>query len=423
MKKLKYILTSIFLVLVSLVACGCGAVTLVTELSSAGQVRCTLSVSLSGLNNPQRKSLYELLVKYSDSLNDAYKENLVALYGNIYDYAEKNLDTLDKQFQFVKTQDTRFLTSDDFEIEPKKNWAMANNFSSYDRFSIQMSFASVYGYIMFFCPKAFTYDEARNAVVIDRDFYTSLSDTPVSVTDYEVIEKTFTVTYLETCAPFYYNLQEPYLVKNITISADSKSYTQGTPLVETVCDLLGVSSDEAHYLFGFSTPYKRLHANTSKNDMGIYVWDFGNNLSGTIQLWRKTANQAIWYVISLACGILVFAVGGTICAVIKRNKTKKGMNALQNIQHFVTTTDNLDKDTTQKDTLSQNDKKVNISTIDDKNSPENHTIVEKTKTIVQENESYGELHDEVQKALGEKEDKMTKKKTRKIKKSKKNEKE
>ena len=120
MKKLKYILTSIFLVLVSVVACGCGAVTLVTELSSAGQVRCTLSVSLSGLNNPQRRNLYELLVKYGGSLNDAYKENLVALYGNIYDYAEKNLDTLDKQFQYVKTQDTRFLTSDDLKLSQRK---------------------------------------------------------------------------------------------------------------------------------------------------------------------------------------------------------------------------------------------------------------------------------------------------------------
>lgn len=419
MKKLKYILTSIFLVIVSLVACGCGAVTLVTELSSAGQVRCTLSVSLSGLNNPQRRSLYELLVKYSDSLNEAYKENLVALYGNIYDYAEKNLDTLDKQFQFVKTQDTRFLTSDDFEIEPKKNWAIANDFSTYDYFSIQMSFASVYGYIMFFCPNAFTYDEVSGAVVIDRDFYTSLSDTPVSVTDYEVIEETFTVTYLETCAPFYYNLQEPYLVKNITISADSKSYTQGTTIVEAACDLLGVGEEDAHYLFGFSTPYKRLHANTDKNEMGIYVWDFGNNISGTIQLWRKTANQAIWYIISLACGIVVFAVGSTICAVVKRNKTKRGMNALQNIQQFVAANDNLDENTPQNDNLSQFDKKIDISTIDDKKN----TIVEKSKTIVQENINYSGLHDEVQKALGEKEEKMTKKKSVRNKKSKKNEKE
>jgi len=79
----------------------------------------------------------------------------------------------------------------------------------------------------------------------------------------------------------------------------------------------------------------------------------------------------------------------------------------------------LDENTPQNDNLSQFDKKTNISTIDDKKN----TIVEENKTIVQENINYSGLHDEVQKALGEKEEKMTKKKNMKNKKSKKSEKE
>ena len=408
---------------VSLFVCGCGAVTLQTELNSAGQVRCTLDISLSGLTNPQRKNLYELLVKYSDSLYNAYEENLITLYGNVYNYEELNLDTPQKQFNYVITQNTKFLTSDNFEIEPKKNWATPNDFSSYENFSIQMSFASIYGYIMFFCPKTFTYDLSSNAVVIDRDVYTSLSDTPVSVLDYETVEKTFTVTYLETCAPFYYNLQEPYLVEDIQISSKVEKYSASEKLVDVVCDLLGVDSKDAEYIFGFSTPYERLHADGTKNDDGTYVWNFGNNISGTVQLWRTIANQAPWYIISLACGILTFVIGGIVCVVVKRKKTKKGMTALQNIQQFVKINDvNADEDQNifqnNKD-ISKNNEEINFSVENNKNDDED---VEKNE-ILQENWGNGELHDEVQKALGEKEKKLTNKRTRTTKKSKKIEKE
>lgn len=429
MKKLKYFLTSLLLVLVSVVACGCGAVGLTTELSSSGQVRATLAVTLDGLDNVQRRNLYELLVKYSASLNESYKENLVALFANLYDYDQLNLDTVDKQFQWIKTHDTRFLTSDNFEIEPKKNWSIATDFSSFDTFSIQLSFASVYGYIMFFCPKAFVFNAERNAVVVNSDVYMSLADTPVSVLDYEKIENTFTTTYLETCAPFLYNLQEPYLTKPLSLASNSKNYSTGTPLVDVACNLLGVNAEDAQYYFGFSTPYKRLHTDGVKNDSGVYVWSFGNNISGTIKLWRKTANQAMWYVVCLSCGMLVFIVGGVTCAIVKRKKTKKGMAALANIQQMVMTSSSGDEtlatdktETTHGENMSQNEtdfvgsmsqNKDCLWTNDNSNGdPKNINVLGKDA---------GELHEEVQKSLKDKEEKLKNKKSSK--KSKKIEKE
>ena len=429
MKKLKYFLTSLLLVLVSIVACGCGAVGLTTELSSSGQVRTTLAVALDGLDNVQRRNLYELLVKYSASLNESYKENLTALYANLYDYDQLNLDTVDKQFQWIKTQDTRFLTSDNFEIEPKKNWSIATDFSSFETFSIQLSFASVYGYIMFFCPKAFIYNAERKAVVVNSDVYMSLADTPVSVLDYEKIENTFTTTYLETCAPFLYNLQEPYLTKPLSLASNSKNYSTGTPLVEVACDLLGVNAQDAQYYFGFSTPYKRLHTDGTKNDAGVYVWSFGNSISGTIKLWRNTANQAMWYVVCLSCGMLVFVVGGVTCAVVKRKKTKKGMAALANIQQMVMTSSDGDKtlatdenETTHGKNMSKNETDI----VGNMPQNEDYSLANDNQhnTPVSMNvlgEGAGELHDEVQKNLKDKEEKYKNKKSSK--KSKKIEKE
>ncbi len=330
MKKFKYILTSILLAFVCLFASGCGTTTLKTEINPNGEVRCTLTVSLDGLEGTQRKNLYELFDKYGKSLNKAYKTNLATLYGNIYNYAELNLDDIEKQQKYVKLQNPKFLTDDNFTIEPKeKTWD--NDFSSYDSFSIQMSYASIYAYVMFFCPKALEYDANQNDIVINKQVYTSLVDTPINVLNYEKQNSTFWTAYIETCAPFYYNQKEPYLVDDIAFS-NGESYSSGTKLVDVACDLLGVSKEQANLMFNFSTPYRRLHTDGTQKEDGTYEWQLGSNISGNIKMWRFIANQTMWYLFALLAGIVVLCVGGIICAVVKYTRTQKGMNALKNIQ-------------------------------------------------------------------------------------------
>ena len=331
MKKLKYFLTSILLVFVCLFACGCGATTLTTELSSNGQIRCTLTVSLDGLDNTQRKNLYELFVKYGDSLNEAYKTNLATLYGNIYNYSELNRNTIEDQQKYVKLQNPKYITDDKFTIEPVKQWALDNDFSSYDTFSIQMSYASIYSYVLFFCPNAFEYNSAQNDIVINKQVYSSLVDTPINVTNYSKQESAFWTAYIETCAPFYYNLQQPYLVSELVFSNGTVYHAQ-TNLVDVACDLLGVNKEQANYMFNFSTPYKRLHTDGTQKADGTYEWQLGSNISGRIRMWRISANQSAWYLFALLAGIIVLCIGGGVCAVVKYVRTQKGMTALKNIQ-------------------------------------------------------------------------------------------
>lgn len=351
MKKFKYILTSILLALVCLFASGCGTTTLKTEINPNGEVRCTLTVSLDGLEGTQRKNLYVLFDEYGKSLNNAYKNNLATLYGNIYNYAERHLDDIEEQQKYVKLQNPKFLTDDGFTIEPReKTWD--NDFSSYDNFSIQMSYASIYAYVMFFCPKALEYDANQNDIVINKQVYTSLVDTPINVLNYEKQNSTFWTAYIETCAPFYYNQQEPYLVDDITVS--NKSYSSGTKLVDVVCDLLGVSKEQANLMFNFSTPYRRLHTDGTQKEDGTYEWQLGSNISGKIKMWRFTANQTMWYLFALLAGIVVLCVGGIICAVVKYTRTQKGMNALKNIQSLESADAKTFNETNKSDNQTQN---------------------------------------------------------------------
>lgn len=368
MKKFKYILTSILLALVCLFASGCGTTTLKTEINPNGEVRCTLVVSLDGLNNDQRNDLYELFVKYGESLNNAYKTKLATLYGNIYNYAELNLDTIEKQQKYVKLQNPKFLTDDKFTIEPAKQWALNNDFSSYDSFSIQMSYASIYAYVMFFCPKALEYDANQKDIVINKQVYTSLVDTPINVLNYEKQNSTFWTAYIETCAPFYYNQKEPYLVEDIAFS-NGESYSSGTKLVDVACDLLGVSKEQANLMFNFSTPYRRLHTDGTQKEDGTYEWQLGSNISGNIKMWRFIANQTMWYLFALLAGIVVLCVGGIICAVVKYTRTQKGMNALKNIQSLENPNQKTPNQTNNPVNPTQKPTQINPNAVNNANKP------------------------------------------------------
>lgn len=336
MKKLKKILLCFFTFLVSLTMFGCAEVKYDTRLVSNGAIVSNIEIDISqGYLYQNRVSI--VLQEYFKQLNNAYDENLVSLFSNIYDFdaldtsEDKSMfNTLQKKVDYIceKNQQyviSRDLVSDDdykeFDFDSQKH-----------TIKFQKTFISIYAYVMYFYPNAFEYNAEKNAVVISNS-YKSMVDIPMSG-DFKEDESLFINKYIQTCVPFYYNGEEPKFLKDG--SGTYRDAVAGMSLAEALSNETGLTEEDVKLIFSFTTPYKRLHSNGTftETEKG-YTHTFNlSNMSSTVTFWRTYANYSAWYITAAIIGILVLIVGFVSVKIILNIKKKQGLKALKKLDEL-----------------------------------------------------------------------------------------
>lgn len=343
MKKLKKLLLCVFMFLISFTMFGCASVNLdVIYAQKQDNYGNQYNIVTADMNIKLGEGISFLTINtitksYFNQLNEAYINNIVSLYSNVYDFIA--LDTSEDKSMYDETQEkydyilsktlNRYLVI--YENEEDKEEYKTD--SKAKTISIKKEFISIYGYIMYFYPSAFEYNAEKNAVVIS-DSYKSLIDIPIGG-GFEQEENLFTIRSIQYCTPFYYNGKEPTLFKSITVN--DKSFPEGTTLMKVLSDSTGKTEKDLQKLgFSFSTPYKRVHSDgtVSQTKNGYtHSWTLGN-IGSTVSVWRTYANSPAWYVIAGCVGILMVAIGFIVVKVVNDAKKKRGMKALKQLDQL-----------------------------------------------------------------------------------------
>ncbi|MBQ9792974.1 MAG: hypothetical protein IJW32_04460 [Clostridia bacterium] len=342
MKKLKKLLLCVFMFLISFTMFGCASVNLdviyAQKQDNYGNqyniVTANMNIKLE--TSTHWTSIHSLTKEYFNQLNNAYVNNIVSLYSQVYDF--EKLDTSEDKSMYDETQEkydyilsktlNRYLVI--YENEEDKEEFKADLKTK--TINIKKEFISIYGYIMYFYPSAFEYNADKNTVVIS-DSYKSLIDIPIGG-GFEQEENLFTIRSIQYCTPFYYNGQEPTFLEDDA----SVGVTVGQKLIEVLSNKTGMSEENLTSLvFNFSTPYKRVHSDgtVSQTKNGYtHSWTLGN-IGSTVSVWRTYANSPAWYVIAGGVGILMVVIGFIVVKIINDSKKKKGMKALKQLDQLV----------------------------------------------------------------------------------------
>jgi hypothetical protein len=312
---------------------GCSNITLQTVQGSNGNIACSLSVDATEFDYQERQVTYEFVQEYATELFSAYKTNVVTLFSNIYDYQTLGLSTDEEKLTYIFLYNSNYdLLAGSIEVTPTETqFKNATGTGLYDTLTVSAGFVSVYAYMMFFCPKAFYFDADSNAIKFDSATYSMLIDVPITPSDYQKEESVFMTTYLQTCVPFSYNGEEPKLLENYL------TYSAGTTLVTAICDKLGLSEDEANYVYQFVTPFSRVHSNgteSTTDDGYVHTWTLGADINAEVIVWRNYSNSTLWYVLSLGAGLVVVGVGFLVIMLLKKRKNKNAVEALKKIDEF-----------------------------------------------------------------------------------------
>lgn len=341
MKKLKKLLLCVFMFLISFTMFGCASVNLdviyAQKQDNYGNqyniVTADMNIKLE--TTTYWASIHSLTKEYFNQLNNAYENNIVSLYSNVYDFDA--LDTSEDKSMYDETREkydyilsktlNRYLVI--YENEEDKEEFKADLKAK--TINIKKEFISIYGYIMYFYPSAFEYDAEKNAVVIS-DSYKSLIDIPIGG-GFEQEENLFTIRSIQYCTPFYYNGQEPtFLEDDVLVGV-----TAGQKLVDALSSKTGKTESDLQKLgFSFSTPYKRVHSDgtVSQTKNGYtHSWTLGN-IGSTVSVWRTYANSPAWYVIAGCVGILMVVIGFIVVKVVNDAKKKRGMKALKQLDQL-----------------------------------------------------------------------------------------
>lgn len=339
MKKLKKIFLCVFMFLISFTMFGCASVNLdviyahkVDELG-VDRYPVTANLNIKLESSTYWNSIHSLTKEYFNQLNNAYVNNIVSLYSNVYNFAELSedptkYDEKSEKFDYILSKNlSKFLII--YENNSDKEEFKAD--SKTKKINIKKEFISIYGYIMYFYPSAFEYNAKKNTVVISDD-YKSLIDIPIGG-GFEQEENLFTIRSIQYCTPFYYNGQEPTFLEN----DDMVGVSAGQTLMEVLENKTGkTEADLAKLGFSFSTPYKRVHSDgnvTSTKNGYTHSWTLGG-IDGKVSVWRTYANSPAWYVVAGSIGILMVIVGFVVIKIVNDHKKRKGMKALKQIENL-----------------------------------------------------------------------------------------
>ncbi len=303
----------------------CSPISMSTTQYTSGEILFKMEFDISTLSGEQKEKALNLATGYHTQLTKAYKKNLVELFDNVYkDKAWWTMKGDDAKWALIKSAYPRFIACDRNTNETDGGDVFANTsiVAGATKIKVEIAFKSIYGYLAYFCPSAYKYDEDSNNIVIDKTFYSTLIDTPIMVLDSETENTFFATKMVETCSPFYYNKEQPKLLEDY--SGTSKTYSKGE-LLETVAkEELGLTNEQASYVFSFITPYSRLHSNGTIESVegGIkHTWTL-DSLDENIKVYRNYARQVVYYVIGIGVGVVLMGVAIAI-SIVKTRKNKK----------------------------------------------------------------------------------------------------
>jgi len=345
MKKIlrKVVLCALMFLLVCGCLSGCSPITLSTLQDNSGIVVSTLTIDLQDLKtlgsySAKVESVYDIIEMYTGQLTKSYEDRMIEVFSNKYNFAELQITDRQKKMEYITWRNTDYVQ--ELSESPHRHAdgtpGMTFSYSQVDKITITTKFASIYGYIMYFYPKALVWDEEKQAVGLDHDIYSSLIDVPITDAKIEKNNSIFFETITQTCTPFSYNGEEPQLLSSTTIKGHT--YSKGTSIVSVACSVLGLDESQAEYVFKFTTPYKRVWSDgtlTLADGKYVHSWSFGSNISSQVNVSRKYANYVAWYVVGMAIGIVIVGFGCLGVFVSRKTRRKKGLEAMKKIDDFI----------------------------------------------------------------------------------------
>ena len=385
----------------------CSPVTMSTTQYSSGEILVEIEFDISTLSGAQKIDASKLAYAYHEQLTKAYKENLVGLFDKFYgDNTQWTAKNESEKWEYIKGAYPRFIAcyKDAKDHSEYDGGAVFTNgqIESSTTISVEIAFTTIYAYLAYFCPNAYQFDEESKNIVIDSENYSTLIDTPVMVLDSKTEDTFFAKQIIETCSPFYYNKEQPKLLENY------KTYVAGTSIVEVAKTELGLTDEEASFVFSFTTPYSRVHSNgtiESVENGTKHTWTF-DNIDGQATIYRNYANQVVYYLIAIGVGVAVMLVA-VVLSFIKAGKDKKILQ--QNSQSY-----NQNKEDKKVDTQSNSfDLQQNLKNSKTPNTQEVDNKIETPKKVRTARTTKKKGVDSSKETKSNKEEKSTTNKTRK----------
>ena len=312
------------LILTSLFFLGCSRVSVTTTLFSNGKISTYFEIDLTSVPE-NRGTIYQIFKEYYNQLDKKYEETLIDKFKQVYGEPFASSDHL-TQMQYIIKNNPSYACWEE-EFYPK-------NYSGSERvFYLTKEFASIYAYLMYFCPSAFTYNEEANKIQISKDYH-SLVDVPMASNNGDIEESgnIFVKKYIQDFCPFYYDDKEPEFLYDSAFLMVEK----GEKLKDVIMEKCGYTEEQVEYVFNFTTPYKRLHSSgsTQISSSGYtHTWNLGS-VSSKVEVWRNYANYTPWYTFAAVVSIVGLVVSFVVLKIINKTKRKKGLEILEKINDF-----------------------------------------------------------------------------------------
>ena len=330
MKKLARVFLMLLVLLVCVMVGGC-SVQYNVRLTDGGIVQSELYFDLTGLEQEKIDNVNKYVKAYFRQLENAYKENLVSLFSNIYNFDKKkdengNELSLIKKYKYIITRNMHLLDGDDVDKD-----RAYEEFNKGKKFVITKTYASIYAYMLYLNPSAFEYDADKKKIIMV-DEYNSLIDVPISSNELKKESNLFEDKYIQTCSPFLYNGEEPKFLTDDETLEISKDATLESVLLEK-CEL---TQEQVELIFKFTSPYQRLHSNgqIEQTEKGFtHTWSLGS-VNEKVTFTRIYADHTMWYVTAAGAGVVCILIGLIVAVFMHKHNKKVGLQVLKQIDDF-----------------------------------------------------------------------------------------